>query len=161
MTEKLKQIYASNTVETKAYDTVELRHPNFTQTYYFVQDYQSHEWELEDGGLAVFEPFGFTIQKPKTGGPQQDMAFVFSNVMRLGVQELELAVKDIHIPITLVYRVYAEGYDFPQTDPITLHLTDVVASPETISAVASRTNLVQQKVPSRVFEPWVFKGLVS
>ncbi len=159
MTEELKRIYSSNTKFVKAYDTVELSHPNFSQVYYLVRDIVPHEWVIEDGTIQTFEPFGFKIQKPSIDINQQDMTFVFSNIMRLGSQELERASKDSTTPIQLTYRVYADDDTLPQTNAIILHMTNVVATAQSISGTASRVNLFQRKVPSRNFEPWIFKGL--
>jgi len=161
MTDALKTIYSSNVVSQKAYDTVELFHPYFSETFYFIADSNPRDLRLEDGTTHTFQPFGFTIQKPATGAKQTDMAFSFSNVLKLGSVELENASEDLTTAITFTYRVYADGSDTPQTDPIVLELTEVNATPTTVTGTASRTNLYGRKIPSRVFEPWVFKGLVQ
>ena len=161
MTEELKRIYSSNTVTQKAYDTVELYHPKFTQTHYFIADVSPRDLALEDGSVMTFQPFGFSIEKPSTGDKQSGMAFTFSNALKLGSQEMELASEDLTQPIILTYRVYTDGSDQPQTDPIVLELTDVTTNAHTVAGTATRSNLYGRKFPSRVFEPWVFKGLVT
>ncbi len=159
MTEKLKRIYSSNVVDLKAYDTVELQHPRFRKTWYFVQDTKSHVWRATSDQLVTFEPFPFSIQKPPTGGNHQDIIFSFSNINRIGVIELEKAAKDIRTPIKLTYRVFTDDAVDPQIMPLELNLVDISVTAEAIAAVASRVNLFQRSVPSRVFEPWIFKGL--
>ena len=161
MTDALKTIYSSNVVSQKAYDTVELFHPRFSETFYFIADVAPRDLKLEDGSTQTFQPFGFSIQKPATGAKQSDMAFSFSNVLKLGSVELEKASEDLATAILLTYRVYIDGEDTSQTDPIILELTEVNATPTMVTGTASRTNLYGRKFPSRVFEPWIFKGLVQ
>jgi len=159
MTDNLKRIYASNVRSAKAYDTVELYHPLFSRTFYFIADVTSKLLQLDDGSYAEFMPFGFSIQKPSTGDKQQDMSFIFSNALGLGSQELEKAAEDIRTPIKLRYRVYMDNSTQAQTETIELSLTNVSTNANSVSATASMVNLFQRRVPARTFEPWVFKGL--
>ncbi len=159
---QLKEIYSSNAVDVQAYDTVELSHPNFTQTYYLVDANEAKSWKLEDDSEVVFEPFVFTLSLPQKGSNQQELGLVFDNVAQIGIMELERASDNIEIPITMKYRVYIdETYPrTPKSDVIVLSLKNVSATAKTITATASRANLYARKVPKRTFDSWIFKGLL-
>ena len=161
MTNHLRKIYASNVITHLAYDTVELYHPNFSETFYFIADSKPRDLQLEDGRTVTFHPFGFNIQKPTTGAKQSDMSFTFSNALKLGSRELEKASEDLTTAIKLTYRVYADGTTSPQTDAIVLELSEVNVTALVVTGTASRSNLYGRKFPSRVYEPWIFKGLVQ
>ena len=159
---ELKEIYSSNAVSNKAYDTVELSHPNFTQTYYLIDANAPKTLKLEDGNEVVFQPFVFTLSLPKKGSNQQELGLVFDNVAQIGITELERASENITIPITMKYRVYTDD-DFnntPKSDAVVLSLKNVNATAKTITATASRANLYARKVPKRTFDSWIFKGLL-
>ena len=137
MTEKLKTMYSSNIVEQLAYDTVEVYHPNFTETFYLVADYKPHTFKLEDGTYRDFQPFGFTITRPDVGSNQQDMQFNFSNVGQVGITQMELAAEDTSVSVTLKFRVYIDGDVEPQTAVLELQLTNITATSMSISGTIS------------------------
>ena len=159
LTEELKKVYASNTYAIKAYDTVEVSHPKFSRTYFLVIADVPKQWKTESGTMQTFRPSPFSIKKPTKGDNQQDMVFALDNTAQIGIQELERAAQDMNIPIKIVYRVYIDGSQDPQSAPIELYLSNVEATITSISGVASRLNLFSRKVPARIYEPWVFKGL--
>lgn len=164
LSETLKEIYSSNVVTQRVYDTVEMYHPLFTETFYLIADPIGRSLDIfnEDTQLwesKFFQPFAFTISRPPKGSKQQDMQFVFSNVAQIGIEQLELAAEDMSYPITLTFRVYVEGDIQPHSDPIVLELTNISATATTISGTAARTNLFGKRVPSRNFDSWIFKGV--
>lgn len=148
LSEELKKIYSSNPVGERYYDTVEISHSRFSNTYYMVRDTDVHEWKLESGSTVTFEPFGFDIQLPKTGDVAQDISFVFDNVGQVGMHELEAAAELISEPIKLVYRVYIDGFDTQQMTAISLVLTNIVADNHSISSVATRPDLYKRNIPT-------------
>jgi len=161
LSEELKRIYSSNPVAVRAYDTVELSHSLFTQTYYLVKDAQNHDWQLEDLSTVTFEAYGFNVVLPEAGSTQQDLKFQFDAVSGISVQELERAAENIEEPIRLIYRAYVDGYDTPQTTAIHLVLTNIVADAYTISAMATRPDLYSRTIPNgaKVFYDKRFLGL--
>jgi len=148
LSNELKKIYSANPTAEMAYDTIEISHSLFTQTYYLVKDNDSHNWKLEDDSIVTFEGFAFDIRLPEVGSPQQDLAFVFDNVGREGTRELELAAENIDEPIKLIYRAYIDGFDTPQTSPLSLVLTNIVTDDVTITAVATRADLYKRTIPT-------------
>ncbi len=148
LSEELKKIYSSNPVGQRFYDTVEISHSMFSQTYYMIQDAEDHQLKLEDGSVVTFMAFGFSIRLPKKGDVQQDIGFVFDNVSRAAMPELEVAATKIEEPIKLVYRAYIDSSDSPQTSPISLVLTNIVADNFTVTALATRSDLYKRKIPT-------------
>ncbi len=148
LSDELKRIYSSNPTAERYYDTIEISHSQFSKTYYMVQDTESHDWKLENSSVVTFEAFGFSIRLPEVGSSSQNITFVFDNVGRVGMPELERAATKINEPIKLVYRAYIDGHDTPQTSPISLSLTNIVADNFTISAVATRSDLYKRKIPT-------------
>ena len=148
LSEELKKIYSSNPNDKRAYDTVEISHSRFSKVFYMVQDDESHSWKLENGSTVRFEAFGFNIKLPEVGAENQDISFAFDNVSRVAMPELERAAGKIEEPIKLVYRAYVDGASTPQTSPITLMLTNIVADNQTISAVATKSDLYKRMIPS-------------
>jgi len=161
LSEDLKKIYNANPVSMRHYDTVELSHSLFTKTYYLVRDNENHDWKLENDSTVTFEAFGFDVKLPEVGSDQQDMAFQFDNTMHIPVSELELAAENISEPIKLKYRVYADGFDTPQSTAINLVLTNIVVTNTIMSAVAIRPDLYARQFPAgdKITFDERFKGL--
>ena len=158
LSQALQEVYSSNTLDIRAYDTIELSHSLFSQTFYMIQDDVSHNLELEDARLVEFVPFGFSITLPVKGSNQQDMGLVFQNVDQIGIKELELAAENIKENIVCTYRAYIDGDVTPQTT-LVLQLTNVTADPFQITANASRVSLFDRFVPKRRFDSWTFLGV--
>jgi len=161
LSEELKKIYSSNPVDETYYDTIEVSHSMFSKTFYMVRDTDHHKWKLEDGSEVTFESYAFDIKLPEVGSHQQDLAFVFDNVSRIAMKELEAAAELMSEPITLIYRAYISTTDLPQTSPIKLMLTNIVANNHTISATATRPDLYKRTIPTGNFAYFDqrFKGL--
>ena len=148
LSEELKEIYSSNPVGIRYYETAEISHSRFSKVFYLVQDSDTHEWKLEDDSTVTFEPFGFALVLPEAGDVQQDLAFQFDNVSQVAMPELEAAAELISEPIKLIYRVYIDGTDLPQTTAIELVLTNIVADNLVVSAVATRPDLYKRMIPT-------------
>jgi len=161
LTPELKEVYSSNPRDIEALDTVELYHPNFTKRYFFVMDSDSHTFNLEDGSAQKFDAFGFSIVLPEKGSVQQDMSFVFDNVSRLGVRELEFASQNYSVPIKLTYRAYIKGMLEPQSTAYTLNLTNITMNDTTITARATRSDLTNRMFPfgREIYFDYRFVGL--
>ncbi len=166
LTEELKRLYSSNPVDIRYYDTVELSHSLFSQTFYMVKDTEEHTWDIDVGGVptpVLFKPFPFNVVLPEVGGPQQDLSFVWDNAGREAMPELEAASALITEPIKLVYRVYVDGFSESQIYPIPLVLTDITADHKQLSAMATRPSLFKRKIPTGNFASFDsrFKGLIK
>jgi len=160
ITEALQRIYASNQRDAEALETVELSHSAFSKTFYLVQDSAPHIGQLDDGTEQVFSPFGFEIVYPSTGN-QQDLAFIFDNVSRLATEELRNAIQKTAEPIKLTHRVYIKNITLQQSTPLTLSLTNISVNDTTISARATRADLIKRKFPfgANIYYDQRFKGI--
>ena len=160
LSEELKEVYTSNRIDTRFYDTLELSHPEFSQVYYIVRDNESHSWEIESG-TVTFTPYPFSLILPEAGSNQQDLSLTFDNVDRTFMAELERASSNIKIPITATYRVYIDHSTANQINPVTLLITSVIADPFTVQATASRPSLYEKKLPTgrEAFYDKRFRGL--
>ena len=159
LSQELKEVYSSNTLDIRAYETIELSHSLFSRTFYLIQDTEAHNLRLEDGTIVEFEPFGFSVVLPTKGSNQQDVGLIFDNVAQIGIKELELAAGNIKENIVLKYRPYIDGDDTPQALALELQLTNVSADAFKITANASRVSLYDRHVPKRRYSSWIFVGV--
>ncbi len=160
LSEELKRLYTSNDVGVRYYDTLELSHPNFSQTYYLVRDTEVHTWNI--GGPDVdFQPYPFALVLPEVGSSQQDITINLDNVSRVMTRELELASENIRVPVQAVYRVFMDGHTDSQIYPMSLALSDVVVGVFAVSVTASRPSLYEKTVPTGIHSTYDsrFKGL--
>lgn len=143
----LQRIYSSNTRTQRVIETVVLEHSQFADPIYLVRDSDEHAGKLEDGSIHTFSAYGFDVVEPEAGSDQQDLEFSFDNVMRAGSFGLEKAAQKIEEPIRLTYRLYIKGEQDPQSSPLKLYLTGITANMKTITARASRTDLIARHFP--------------
>lgn len=165
LTNDLVEIYSSNPIGSRVYDTLELTHSLFSAPFRIVKDDETHGFYLVTGGTAVYDfvPHGFDIVLPDIGSNQQDIKIVLDNVSRIPIQELERASEAIDEPIIATYRAYIDNSFDPQNTPIRLVLTNITADNYTVTAVATRPDLFKRKFPTgqSAFFDDRFKGLLS
>ena len=159
LSQELQEVYSSNVLDIRVYDTIELSHSLFSKTFYLIQDNVAHNLKLEDNSVVEFVPFGFSVVLPTKGSNQQDVGLVFENVAQIGIKELELAAENIKENIVCKYRPYIDGDDTPQAAALELQLTNVSADPFKITSNASRVSLYDRHVPARRYDSWIFKGV--
>lgn len=150
LSQALKELYSSNTVGGRYYETVQLSHTNFSKTFYLVQDTVSRDFCLDSGCATTktFEPFPFTVVMPEQGSQQQDLNVVFANMSDELIEEIDKASENTNEPIECIFRIYIDGYDIPQTDEIRLVITQVSVNDKTISGTATRPDLYAKSFPS-------------
>ncbi len=163
LSEELKRLYSSNENRARYYDTLELTHSNFTAPIRIVKDCDAQNFNLNTGDASTveFQAFPFDVKQPEAGSNQQEVSIVLDNVSRLPIEQLELAAENIDEPIIATYRVYMDGSADPQTLPLRMVLTNIVATNYTVSAVATRPDLFKRKFPtgSQAFFDDRFQGL--
>ena len=163
LTDDLKEVYSSNPIAVRAYDTLELTHSLFSEPFRVVKDDIPHDFNLITGAPSpvTFIAYPFDIVLPEVGSNQQDIKIVLDNVSRVPIQELERAAALIDEPIVATYRPYIDGNINPQGDPIRLVLTNITADNYTVSATATRPDLFKRKFPTgpEAFFDDRFRGL--
>jgi hypothetical protein len=163
ITQALKEVYANPQRNVRYIETIELYHPNFPKTYYLTNDVGNWQFRIEDGTVRTFESVPFEIRLPgmnNTG--QQEMQFAICNIGYEIIDSLEKANALPSVNIRLVYRVYLDTpASMPQNNPPTeLSIADIVANTETITATATRFDVLNRKFPSARYNVSEFPGLL-
>jgi len=141
ISDELKIIY-SNETTLRSYDTIQLSHSLFSQTFYFIQDNLSHDLQLSDNTPVTFEPLGFSVVLPTIGSAQQDMTIVLDNVNQQLIKEINLSAQNITEPILVTHNVYIDGFPTPQSADINLSLRNIKVSKGQVSGTASSKDTI-------------------
>lgn len=161
ISQQLKEIYAS--APTAQYvETLEFSHSRFGQTFYLTNSLDRWTFLLENGTPVEFLQAPFTLQLPaQDRSGHQDLTIVMSNVGRDMMDPLEAAILNTREPIRCIYRVYLnQPGSYPQTNPpLRLSITDVQVDRDTLSAVATRSDVLNKGFPSVLYRYTNFPGL--
>lgn len=154
MTDELKKKYTYNPVAQVQYDTLELSHSGFSQSYYLVRANE----DLTLGG-QLYTATGFDFTLPEKGGNQQDLQVTINNVGSNIILELESALNNADEAIGVVYRSFLSDDPTTVQFSLTLNLQEVTLNAYTISGRATNINLFDSVFPRQRFDSWKFKGL--
>jgi len=168
ISDDLKRVYVDAQHQNTYIETLTLHHSRFTQTYYLANDFQ--EWRFQAqrvvGGGAFFYrdflPFSFEVKLPTVDSSGlQELTISIANADRLLLEEIEAAQEVPEENITCIYSVYLDIPDSqPQIDPrITLSITDIQVSLQTINATASRFDILGRQFPKGIYNLDDFPGL--
>lgn len=157
----LQRLYASAPEGERILETLELRHPRFSQSFFLTNAALPFSARLETGALVDFQTLPFTAKRPGASpGGNQDLVLVIDNVDRQIITELERAAQDPTQRISVVYRAYASSdLTAPGSDPIALSLSDVSANASRVEGTASRTDVLNRRFPAVLYEIGLFPGL--
>jgi hypothetical protein len=161
ISQQLKQIYASGTA-SRYVETLEFAHSLFGRSYFMTNDTQPWNFLLEDGRNVKFEAVPFRVVLPANDhGGNQDLSVTLANIGRDLVDPLEAAIAKPQEPIKCTYRVYIDQENtMPQnTPPLTLTIATVQVSQETVSAVATRADVLNKAFPDKLYRYDDFPGL--
>jgi hypothetical protein len=161
ISQELQRIYASAPDTEEVWETLELRHPLFSQYWFITNTALPFSANLETGQLVDFICLPFTAKLPAaTSGGTQDLQISIDNVDREIILELERAAQNPRQQIVLIYRAYAStDLSAPGSDPIQLSISDISASLTRVDATASRTDVLNRAFPSILYEVDIFPGL--
>lgn len=158
----LKRIYASAPTTQRYVETLAFSHSQFARTYYLTSDTYPWRFLLESGAQVTFAPVPFKIVLPAIDGKgQQDMSLTIANIGRDLVDPLEAAIADPGEPIRCTYRVYTDTEGtMPQNDPpLTLVVTGAQMSRDSVSATATRVDVLNRAFPFNMYRYTEFPGL--
>lgn len=157
----LKAVYASAPTTARYVDTLAFSHSRFSQTYYLTNDNQAWQFLLETGQLVTFQAVPFRVALPSSDGQgQQDMDLVIANIGRDLVDPIEAAIEKPSEPIKCTYRVYLDtAQSAPQNTPIILSLTGVQITRDTVSATATRADVLNKAFPANFYTVSAYPGL--
>lgn len=163
----IKEAYASAPSDEVILFTIEMRHPKFTTPLRVVRDFKNLTARLEsdapvNGGEEVlFIAYPFDIQPPDTdeyGKPE--LTITIDNVGREIMVYIEQAVRTRDV-IDVTYRLYlASDLSGPQNNPpMTMQVTSISATPQSITMVASFADLSSKAFPKRMYTLEQFPSL--
>lgn len=157
----LKAIYASAPITARYIDTLAFSHSHFSQTYYLTNDNQPWQFLLETGQLVTFQAIPFRVELPSSDGQgTQDMDLIIANIGRDLVDPIEAAIEKPSEPIKCTYRVYLDtAQSAPQNTPVVLSLTGVQISRDTVSATATRADVLGKAFPANFYTATQYPGL--
>ena len=157
----LQAAWASAPKGQYIYETLELSHSQFSKKYYITASTLAFDAHLEDGTLVTFDAFPFNITLPRSDADgSQEMQISLQNIDQSLVDELEAASTKPDERIAVVYRIYlATDKTEPQNLPIKLSISEVAMTNETISAIATRSDVLNFPFPSEAYDPLRFPGL--
>lgn len=157
----LQRIYASAPIGAAVWETLELRHPLFSQSWFVTNTALPFTATLETGAVVNFQTLPFAAKLPgSNANGRQDLALVLDNVDRELIDELERAGADPTTRISIIYRAFAsDDLSAPGSDPIALSISEVSAGLTTVEATAGRTDVLNKKFPAVLYTIAQFPGL--
>lgn len=161
ISQQLKEIYASGTA-SRYVETLEFSHSLFGKSYFMTNDTQPWSFLLEDGRNVTFQAVPFSVVLPANDhGGNQDLSLTLANIGRDLIDPLETAITKPQEPVKCTYRVYIDQANtLPQnTPPLTLTIATVQVSQETVSAVATRADVLNKAFPDKLYRYDDFPGL--
>lgn len=170
LSQAIKEAYASAPSDVVIVDTLELRHPAFTEPIRVVADYAPIQARLEPSALqnpnevVTFIPFAFSLKRPEVfdkGVPE--LEFSIDNVSGEIIDQIELAMS-VPEKLEITYRAFLSNdlLSGPQNDPpITMTITFIEIDVMTISARASIVDFANKKFPNNEYDERTYPGLIT
>lgn len=171
LSEALKEVYASAPTDIVHLETLEIRHPAFTQPIRVVKDYVNLSAKLEAtapleaGEVVEFIAFAFDLTLPEvqdSGVPELEIKM--DNIAVEILQNIELAMPQID-KLEVTYRIYldvdAVSHGPHNNPPLHLTVTSVSADSRVITAKASIADFVHKRFPSKDYDDVTFPGLIT
>lgn len=162
ISQALKEIYASAPATQRYVETLAFSHSLFPQSYYMTNDNQSWQFLLETGEAKTFVAMPFAVVLPTLDGRgNQDLALTLANIGRDLVNPIEAAIAKPSEPIRCVYRVYVDtALTTPQSDPpLQLTITGIEVTRDSVSAAATRADILNRAFPFNMYTYPIFPGL--
>ena len=162
ITQTLKEIYASAPASLRYIETLSFSHSLFSQTYYLTNDNTSWNFLLETGQQVTFSVMPFRIVLPTSDGKgNQDLGLTLANIGRDLVDPIEAAIANPAEAIRCIYRVYLNqsGTSPQNTPPLTLILTGIQIDKDAVSALATRSDVLNRAFPYNFYKYSSFPGL--
>lgn len=162
ISQALKEIYASAPATQRYIETLAFSHSLFPQTYYLTNDNQPWTFLLETGEQKTFSPMPFSVVLPTLDGRgNQDLALTLANIGRDLVDPIEAAIAKPSEPIVCTYRVYVDtALTTPQNDPpLALTITGIEVTRDSVSAAATRADVLNRAFPFNMYTYKLYPGL--
>ena len=169
LSQALEEAYSSTPTDVVIFDTLEIRHPSFTQPIRVVSQYDDLVATLEpdapaNGGEAVtFLACMFQFREPRQSDSSALPTFdiVLDGVSREIAQELNAATGTLGV-IDVTYRPYlSTDLTAPHMNPpLTAQIQRVQISLTRVTATVGFDDLTNRRFPGRVYTAEIAPGLV-
>ena len=161
LTPEIMQVYASAPQKVQAWFTVSFEHPSFTAPARMVHGrWNELQAELENGLPVTYLPIPFELSLPGASADgHQDLQITVCNIGHELSEELDRAIENPWVPISVFFRIYIDNQPRPH-QTLELKLLDVNATTQTVTGTASRYDIVNRQFPSRRFRAAAWPGLV-
>lgn len=116
-----------------------------------------------DGVLREFAPVPFLARLPERDAPsgRQDIALAICAVGDEARVLLDAAIEDPNTPVSCRFGQWPRGGTDPLWDPLLeLWLTDLALSVDTLTATASRADVLNRAIPALLYRPERYPGLI-
>lgn len=160
---ELQKIYAGSEAN-RVLETVQLQHAQFAQDYYFVNDVEQWRFTVSDvppSFLQEFTPMPFQILLPeKNTTGRQELQINLCNIGRELVDEIEATLLTPDA-ILLTYRLYLDIADSQEQNnpPLKLNINAIALDNYSVTATATRFDVLNQGFPTRLYTLDEFPGL--
>ena len=162
ITQALKEIYASAPAQQRYIETLTFSHSLFPQTYYLTNDNVPWMFTLETNVITTFSPVPFEIVLPTLSGDgTQDLNLTIANIGRDLVDPLEAANALPTEAVKCTYRVFLDQHlCYPQNSPaLTLIITGIQVTKDSVTATATRSDVLNRAFPYNFYKTDQFPGL--
>lgn len=136
-----------------------LKHPK-ADTAYLIDYIEQHEG-IFDESTFVFQPVPAQVVMPtRDSSGRQDMSIVWSGIGEAALNFLREAIEDGITPIQCFYSIFIIGNPEPQMNPwMEFLLTNISVSEDSVTAIASRSDILNRLFPNEVYRTDLFPGL--
>lgn len=157
----LKEVYSSAPTTVRNIETLALSHSLFDKVYYITNDNQNWTFLLETGATVTFISMPFKLILPTSDSVgKQDLGLTLANIGRDLVDPLEAAQAKPSEPIKCVRRVYLDQVSTtPADSPLTLLISAAQVTWDSVSATATRMDVLNRAFPYNFFRIDQFPGL--
>ena len=147
--DQYKRFVASEPEAQIEYRTIELYHPQFSQTYRFVNTYNNITATLEsnaprDSGDVLFEAATFKVEEPSERNDNDQILTVTAGIQDGKIREMVDSISGTGFldQINVVYRVYYSGdLTQPAKTPLYLYASGINFDNQKASFTAEDTDL--------------------
>lgn len=157
----LQSVYNGDTTGLAPFQAVVLSHSAWAEPLALTPHLDAFDGVV-DGIAYTFEPAVMSVVVPgKDQNGNQQMSLTFNAVDTETISLLKQALAQPQEYIRVVYTEYLEGDTAAQIDPpYRLYVAQVTLSGSTLTATASRPDLINRAFPGRVFRADEFPGLL-
>jgi len=155
----LRQWFAAGGAAVR-YETIQLKHPAFSQDYYLINGTDALTAQLETGDMIDWQPIAMQLKLPEKGVQgRESLQITIDGVSRDILLELEAQAEGGRAPIQLVYREYLDSDLKGPQDVRRLTLRNPRCNASRVTAEASFLDAVNAPFPrinyTSISHPWL------